>query len=183
MTVISTVDTWNQFSDQIQGFFAKRVNDSSVAEDLRQEVFLKIHASLDQLKDSDKLRPWIFAIARNILHDYHKSRGKDISETEIQFQYQEDPQFESDIRSCLIPMIEKLPEKYRDALLYSEIQGMSQKALAENLGLSHSAARSRVQRGRELLKTSFIECCDYRLDDEGKLKGVHEQRDDCVKCN
>lgn len=183
MTVISTVETWNQFSDQIQGFFTKRVNDTSVAEDLRQEVFLKIHGSLDQLKDSHKLRPWIFAIARNVLHDYYKARGKDIIEDEIRFQTSDDPKFESDIRSCLVPMIEKLPEKYREAIMLSEIQGMSQKELAQRLGLSHSAARSRVQRGRELLKASFIECCDYRLGEDGKLRGVHERREDCVRCN
>lgn len=183
MTVISTIETWNQFSDQIQGFFAKRVNDTSVAEDLRQEVFLKIHASLDQLKETHKLRPWIFTIARNVLHDYYKTRGKDLNDQEIEFQNSDDPKFETDIRSCLVPMIENLPEKYRNALLFSEIQGMSQKDLAENLGLSHSAARSRVQRGRELLKASFIECCDYRLGTDGKLRGVHERREDCVKCN
>jgi RNA polymerase sigma-70 factor (ECF subfamily) len=183
MTVISTIDTWNKFSDQIQGFFAKRVNDTSVSEDLRQEVFLKIHASLDQLKDTDKLRPWIFTIARNVLHDYYKSRGRDLNEDEIEFRQSQDPKFEHDIRSCLVPMVEKLPEKYRDAIMYSEIQGMSQKALAEKLGLSHSAARSRVQRGRELLKASFISCCDYRLGEDGKLRGVHERREDCSVCN
>jgi RNA polymerase sigma-70 factor (ECF subfamily) len=63
--------------------------------------------------------------------------------------------------TCLKPMIDRLPEKYKQAILLAELGELTQKELAVKLGLSVSGAKSRVQRGRAFLKKMFLECCQF----------------------
>jgi len=72
-------------------------------------------------------------------------------------------------KSCIKPFINKLPPKYREALIASELENQSQKELAESLDISYSGAKSRVQRGREKLKDLIQECCDFEHDKYGNL--------------
>jgi RNA polymerase sigma-70 factor (ECF subfamily) len=70
---------------------------------------------------------------------------------------------------CLRHMIEDLPPIYRDALIMVELEIMSQKEYAEKINLSYSAAKSRVQRARQLLKETLIACCNYQFDKYGNI--------------
>ena len=68
-------------------------------------------------------------------------------------------------------------------MILSEIKGMKQTEIAKKLNISISGAKSRVQRGRNLLKQGFIDCCDYKLNTEGQLVGEHKNKKDCKVCN
>lgn len=66
-------------------------------------------------------------------------------------------------------MVESLPEKYRQALVMTGFEGISQKALAESLGISFSGAKSRVQRAREQVKEKLLEYCHLEFDRMGQI--------------
>jgi RNA polymerase sigma-70 factor, ECF subfamily len=66
-------------------------------------------------------------------------------------------------------MIYSLPEPYRDALVLTEFDGLTQKELAERLGISLSGAKSRVQRGKEQLKRMLHDCCTFEFDRRGRV--------------
>ena len=66
-------------------------------------------------------------------------------------------------------MVESLPADYREALILTEYEGLTQRALAERLGLSFSGAKSRVQRAREKLKAMLLDCCHFEFDRFGKI--------------
>ncbi len=83
----------------------------------------------------------------------------------------------------MIPLILNLPKKYKEALLLSEIKGVKQSEVATQLKISLPAAKSRILRGRELLKKGFMDCCNYTLDKDGHLKGEHQDKSDCKVCN
>jgi RNA polymerase sigma-70 factor (ECF subfamily) len=70
---------------------------------------------------------------------------------------------------CVKPFINKLPGEYKEALLLTEFQDISQKELAEKLNISYSGAKSRVQRGRAKLKEIILDCCAYQSDVYGNL--------------
>jgi len=72
-------------------------------------------------------------------------------------------------------MIKTLPDKYRDALEMSEINGVSHKEIAEELNISYSGAKSRVQRGREKLKEVLLHCCEIKADKYGNIIEYHER--------
>jgi len=65
-------------------------------------------------------------------------------------------------------MIEQLPEKYRVAIRLSEVEG-AQQDVADRLGLSLSGAKSRIQRGRLLLKGVLVQCCTFHRDRRGNF--------------
>jgi hypothetical protein len=64
-----------------------------------------------------------------------------------------------ELSSCLRPMTHHLPAHYRDAISLVELEGLTQREAVERLGLSVSGMKSRVQRGRQMLKRLLHECC------------------------
>ena len=75
----------------------------------------------------------------------------------------------AELAPSVAAMLERLPEHYREALVLTEYQGLTQKELAERLGLSFSGAKSRVQRAREKLKQLMLECCHFEFDCLGRV--------------
>jgi len=71
---------WTEFSGQIRGYLLGKVKQKDDADDLLQEIFIKIHGSLGQLQDENKLAPWIYQIVRNSLTDYYRKKSPETSE-------------------------------------------------------------------------------------------------------
>ncbi|MGI9277180.1 MAG: sigma factor-like helix-turn-helix DNA-binding protein [Endozoicomonas sp.] len=82
---------------------------------------------------------------------------------------------------CIEPLIEELPKKYRDPLLMAELEGMSQKQVAEKLGLSLSGAKSRIQRGRVQLREKITACCDIEVE-QGWVADYRIKNESCKDC-
>jgi RNA polymerase sigma-70 factor (ECF subfamily) len=136
-----------------------------------------MYTRIDTLLDEEKLQSWIYQIARNAIADYYRehratSELSELSEAEAPL-LQEEPAAEDDIVKELIPsikaMVDSLPPDYREALLLTEYAGLTQRELAQRLGLSLSGAKSRVQRAREKLKTMLLDCCHFEFDRRGKV--------------
>ena len=164
---------WEEFHTPLQQFIRRRISDEDTAEDVLQDVFLKIHQHMDALKDVRKLESWIYQITRNaIIDSYRKLRHETMLEAAEAFDHPEELP-DDDIVSELLPsvraMVRNLPELDRQALVLTEYQGLTQKELAERLGLSLSGAKSRVQRAREKLKQQLLECCHFELDRRGHI--------------
>jgi RNA polymerase sigma-70 factor (ECF subfamily) len=70
---------------------------------------------------------------------------------------------------CVAAMVDGLPDTYREALRLTEYEGLSQKALSVQLGISFSGAKSRVQRAREKIKQQLLDCCHFQLDHAGRI--------------
>lgn len=167
---IATINSvWPKVNDQLLSFVNKRVKDSDAAKDIVQDVYLKVHEGSDKLRDSDKVVQWIYQITRNTIIDYFRKGKRLKSADEMQFAYEASNEENELLSGCLAPLINTLPEKYRDAIVLSEIEGMSQKELAEKLDISYSGAKSRVQRGREKLKDAITQCCTIKTDVYGNI--------------
>ena len=66
-------------------------------------------------------------------------------------------------------MVGALPDAYRETLRLTEYEGLSQKQLSEQLGISFSGAKSRVQRARAKIKEQLLDCCHFELDHAGRI--------------
>ena len=169
-----TAAIWEQFSRQLRQFIMSRVMDDAVADDLLQEVFLKIHARLDSLKDETKLESWLYQITRHAIIDHYRGQTTRVELPEtLGNEAAENASRHQQIAAGLLPMIHALPPKYRDALLLTEFEGVSQKELAARLGISVSGAKSRVQRARQMLKEGLLECCHFEFDRYGTIIDYH----------
>lgn len=174
-------DIWQQVHHGLRAFIAKRVGNESDTDDILQEVFLRLHLHLDQLKEPDRLLSWVFQITRHVIIDYYRSPSRrreqpvglaDELET-VDEQVTVEPESPSgrELSGCLRPMIERLPEEYRQAMVLVELEGLTQQQAAERVGLSLPGMKSRVQRGRKQLKLLLEDCCVIELD---RRKGVIE---------
>ena len=168
-----TEEVWERFHTPLLRFIRRRVADDETAEDLLQDVFLKIHQGIETLKDMRKLESWVYGIARHTIIDYYRLKRTTVSlETPEVFELPDELP-DDDITSELFPsvraMVSSLPARDRQALVLTEYQGLTQKEFGERLGISFSGAKSRVQRAREKLKQLLLACCHFELDRRGHI--------------
>jgi len=177
----STENLWFEYHNKLSAFIRSRVA-ADVADDLLQDIFIKIHTRIDSLKDDTKLESWLYQITRNAIIDYYRS----IKPTEDLPEWIEQPQPEDVIKkellSCLEPMIKQLPDKYREAIQLSEIERQTQKEVSEMKNISLSCAKSRIQRGRALLKVMLYECCQIEINQNSQLVSYDKKDRNCKFC-
>jgi RNA polymerase sigma-70 factor (ECF subfamily) len=166
MNALDTL-SWAETSKALTAFVYRRVKDRSVAEDIVHDVYLKIHARIGQLKDTEKLMGWIYRITRNTITDYFRSNSKRPIE-EMHWDDEKHP-LNDCVETCLREMLGELPEKYREALELTEIRNVSQTELAARLKISYSGAKSRVQRARHLLKEMMEARYNIKADPYGNI--------------
>ena len=182
---------WHEMHERLLSFIQRRVATVHDAEDILQDVFVRIHAGLGRLKDTQSVVGWTFQIARNAITDYHRRRAvaagalakaaDDVDESAASGRIRKG---ETDVTReagdefarCLEPLLNELPDPYRQAITLVELNGASQKDAARALGLSVSGMKSRVQRARGKLKDVVLDCCNVELDRRGGLLG-YERRD------
>lgn len=180
---METTQLWNQYSEILKRFIISRVKDPEVVNDLLQETFIKVHLNLDTLKKQESIKSWIFSIANNIIIDYFNKQSKKTSLPTNLTTVDEENKEEHTAIDCILPLINNLPSTYKEAMILSEIQGLKQHEIAKKLSISVSGAKSRIQRGRNLLKQGYINCCSYTLNEKGELTGEHKNKKDCKVCN
>lgn len=169
---------WNQTQEKLKSFVFRYTRDRAVAEDIVQDVFLKVHSRLGQLKESEKLTGWIFQITRNTIADYFRSKSKTIHTYDIDWE-NENKSLNDCVVTCLQDMMATLPGKYRDALELAELKNVSQLELAKALNISYSGAKSRVQRARQMLKDKMEAAYLIKFDAYGNVI-VCEDRAPCA---
>lgn len=179
---MQTQDIWNTYSDDIKHFILSKVKDAVVTDDLLQETFIKVHTKLDTLKDSNKLKSWLFAIARYTVLDYFRNNNitYEMSEAAMVF---DDQKLEHTKEDCLKGIIKSLPKKYRYPLFLSDIKGIKQAQISEQLHLPLPTVKSQIQRGRKLIAQGYIYCCDLKVNDAGYLVGEIKEKEDCKMCH
>jgi RNA polymerase sigma-70 factor (ECF subfamily) len=161
---------WRDYHSGLLSFIRCRVGAVDLAEDVLQDVFVKVHSRLDTLANADRIQSWLYQIARNTIIDFYRARKSAEplpDELAERLEHDNDEEWR-ELGKCVLPMIETLPEGYREAIILSEIEGLPLKEVAERLNLSLPGAKSRVQRGRERLKRAFLDCCHLKFDCRGK---------------
>lgn len=189
---IDTELLWQKFSDQVQGFIRSKVPNDDIAEDVLQDIFIRIHEGIGNLQQGDRVQSWVFGIARRALADYYRSKGRDKESpagTDIKTEGDKDPtldlnEFEGEhgvheeVLSWLIPMIDELPDKYGKPLKMADVEGKTQQEVADYLGLSLSGAKSRIQRARLKLGEVLAACCEVEFGEEGRAVAYHKIKDE-----
>ena len=177
---------WKNLYEPLHRFVLRRVKQEDVADDIVQEVFLRLQLYVSKLRDPGKLDQWLYQVARNAINDHFRQnkRQQDLQVAPMASSDDTDENLNHQLVEWLPHAIELLPEKYREALRLTEIEGLSQKELAERLDISYSGAKSRVQRGREKLKEVILQCCEVQTDRYGNVlhyqsRQVEEKKEDC----
>jgi RNA polymerase sigma-70 factor (ECF subfamily) len=179
---MTTNQVWTQYSKDLKRFIISKVKNTTIADDILQDTFIKIHTKLHNLKDIKKLKSWCFTVARNSILDYWKSTNQtfEIANFEAETKILENEHTEQD---CLKGILKNLPKKYRDPLFLSDIKGLKQQEVAHQLKQSLSTTKSQIQRARKLIAQGFMDCCGFVMNKEGNLVGEIKDKVDCKICS
>ena len=179
----------HDFQDRLLAFIARRVPDRESAEDILQEVLLRIHRHAGELENSAAVSAWVHQIARNAIADHYRRAavrrerpaGIDLDLRAPSPLSEPAPEeLRSELAACLRPLVEQLPNAYREAITLTELDGLTQTAAAAQLGLSASGMKSRVQRARAQLRELLQGCCEIELDRRGAITRYAPRRTPCT---
>jgi RNA polymerase sigma factor (sigma-70 family) len=101
---------WEELGSRVRRFVGKRVNDPAAADDLTQDVLLKVRGQLGDPPPDEKLPAWVFAVARNAVIDHYRSRAvrdhADLADVDLADDQAEDEQQQAlrDLSPCLTRM-------------------------------------------------------------------------------
>ena len=187
----TTEALWDEFHTRLHHFVARRVSDPADAEDIVQEVFVRLHQKIDTLQDDQRLHAWVYQITRNAITDYYRSplRRREASMPEALAATQAEEAGDPDngvlheMAACIAPILKTLPDSQREALALTGLQGLTQIAAARQLGLSHSGMKSRVQRARKQVRDALLECCQVETDRRGGIINYAPKAQSCTCCD
>jgi len=172
-----------EFSARLRAFVRRRVRDDATADDLTQETLLKVFRSREALRDGQRLEAWLYRIARRTLSDhYRRARPSEQIPAAITA---EPPDEIAGLRQAVLVstrrFLEDLPVAYREPVRLAELEGLPLAKIALRLELSLTAVKSRVRRGRAMLKKKLQDCCRFEFDRHGKIIGYERRRpQDCA---
>jgi RNA polymerase sigma-70 factor, ECF subfamily len=180
---------WNEIEGRLRPYVARRVASSDV-DDVVQEIFVKIHRGIANLRDGERFGGWVYRIAQHVIADLGRARTRDPlaratePTKEPESSDEEDAQLQADLGECVALFVGRLPSPYREAITLTELEGLTQKDAADMLGISLSGMKSRVQRGREKIRDMFDECCRISVDARGNVldcrpRALEEVPEDC----
>ncbi|VVL79612.1 sigma factor-like helix-turn-helix DNA-binding protein [Klebsiella pneumoniae] len=147
---------WQQHEAELSRFLASRTGDREQAADLLQEVFLRARACADRT-------------ARNLLTDeYRAARDVVVLEDEIPLP---DAFHEavSTLEICLPETLQALPDEERWLIEEADLNRRPQQRLADELGITLTAFKSRLLRARKHLKKTMTELCQVEVDDASSV--------------
>jgi RNA polymerase sigma-70 factor (ECF subfamily) len=178
-------ELFTDLNERLRGFVRRRIGDSNAADDVAQEVLLRLHRSLGDLRLEDRLDAFAYRIARNAIIDHYRARAsaREIAAApddltariDADRDTDEDPdetQGRQELARCLEPLIRRLPEPYREALTLTDLGKLSQVEAARIVGLSVPGMKARVQRARAQVHTLLTACCDVALDNDRQIAEV-----------
>ena len=164
---MTTQQIWKKYHQDVKQFILSKIKNEDIANDVLQETFIKIHTKIDSLKDQDKLKSWIIMIARNTVLDYFKQNKNTYVFFDTDSFFEEENEVH-DEKDCLHGIIKRLHKKYREPLFLSDIKGIKQADIANQLKSQLSTTKSRIQRARKQITQGYIECCDFKINQKHK---------------
>ncbi len=161
----------DRYRNQVFNFVYRILGSRDEAEDILQDAFMKVYQHLPRYKKQSKFSSYLFTIAHNLSMNRVNYRKRSQMKLDTLAQSDRESSItdrtpdaqlrENEIAIVVHRAIEKLPPKYRAALVLSEFEGFSYKQISDVLNCSVGTVKSRIFRARDLLR--------------GYLKGYEEE--------
>lgn len=183
------------FRSRIHRYLSRLVGERE-AEDLTQEVFVRVSQGLKSFRGESQLSTWVYRIATNVAIDAKrssaykqsersteldesleiKSKVIDLGESAPSTQEQVE---RGEMNQCIRDFVEKLPQNYRSVLVLGELEGMKDGEIAEILGIPLSTVKIRLHRAKDALKKTLQKHCEFYRDARNEfacdLKSAYEE--------
>ena len=162
-----------RYQRPVYSYVFRLIDDQADAEDVTQEVFVKVFRRIDGFRGSSTFKTWLYRIATNEASNkrrwFSRHRVREVSESSVHGQAHEfSDVFQSagvtpfehannrERRDILIGALRALDPHYREAVVLRDIEGFSYAEIADTLGVALGTVKSRILRGREALKRHLL---------------------------
>lgn len=151
-----------RYKNLVYSVILRMTNNSEEANDLAQEVFIKVYKNLDKYYPSFKFSTWIIRITTNHVIDYRrKKRAETVPIEDMEFglttgSTPEDEVLKKETNVTLERLILKLPNMYRIPIVLYHMEGLSYQEIADSMNISLSKVKNRIFRGRKMLRDDLI---------------------------
>lgn len=165
--------SWEALRAELYRFVARRIPTAD-ADDVVQEALVRIHRGLPRVREEGAIVAWLYQVTRNTLADHLRAArpSEELTEDDVGEPIDPDDAAFRGLAFCMVPFVAMLPEPYRKAIELVELGGISQVEAAAQLGVPISTMKSRVQRGRAMLRERLEACCDIDVDARGHVVDV-----------
>lgn len=165
------LQAWNDHQTELRHFLRGHLKESSMSDDLLQEVFLKAMREGPAFCELDNPRGWLFRVAKNALTDSYRLRKSwaPVPDQLPDGQDSSDPVVELDV--CIRAALPALGNDDREILEACDLGPLSQEEYARRRDLSLPAAKARIRRARERLRNELTRRCGVVMDASGKVCG------------
>lgn len=161
---------WESHGAELRRFLCNRAGSDAAADDLLQELFLRALKQPEGLCGVDNPRAWLFHAARNLLIDRFRLAREDVSlPDDLAAVPDEPPPPVDDLSQCLPRVLAELAPQDREAITLCDIEGLTQQAYADRVGLTLPAAKARIRRARLRLRERLVEKCQVSFDEAGQV--------------
>ncbi len=135
------------------------LKDHDKAADATQDTFIKAYKNISKFKKGKPIKPWIYKIATNTCYDIIKKDSR-VSRLDIEIKSENDAPIERIIKKeqvkNLLLALKKLPDKYKTPITGFYFDRLSYKELADNLNLPINTLKTRIRRGKLILRKELI---------------------------
>lgn len=172
---------YSEYYPKIVGFLGRLVGEAE-AEDVAQEVFMKINRSLDSFRGESRISTWIYRIATNTAMDHfrkpsirqtsqqeHSAADDGVLSYEDAAPLHDTLLIRKDMNKCIRGLVNGLPENYRAVLVLADLEGFTNAEIVDVLGLSLDTVKIRLHRARLQLKKAMDQACDLYRDARNEL--------------
>lgn len=183
------IEIFETYEPKIEAYLAQLIGPEE-AEDLAQEVFIKVSSAIGGFRGESKLSTWLYRIATNVALDRLRNRSFQVATkmtTSIDSEDNnastldqqavvpagatpvESQVIKKEMGACVREHIELMPEKYKIPLILSEYHDLKNREIAEILQLSLDVVKIRLHRARVMLKDILEDSCNFYKDEEDNL--------------
>jgi RNA polymerase sigma-70 factor (ECF subfamily) len=155
---------------KLREFLRKRVGCDATADDLAQETLIKAFRARESLRDATRFEAWMYRIARRALIDHRRTTKSDERLSEEPVAEIERDRWVTEVvaraAKCYIGL---LPAEYREPVRLAEIDAVPHAEIARRLGVSLTAVKSRVRRGKQRVRAFMERDCRLTFDRRGRV--------------
>jgi RNA polymerase sigma-70 factor, ECF subfamily len=164
--------TYKSLHHWVLSYVQRRVSSPDEAEDLAQQAITKLLSTLAEGRRVRDMAAFLATTTRNVVIDHYRTSKptaelKDLPDDRLSVSDPEETRRE--IAGWMRRTVEGLPEPYRKTLRMTEIENVRYAVVAERCGVTLSAVKSRVRRGRELMRQNLLRCCRFTFDAAGRV--------------
>jgi len=167
------LETWKKLNKKLLLCIKKRIKNKEDAEDILQDVYVKLHKNINYLNDEKKIISWVDTITQNTINDYYKKtcRRKNINFEEYykNLTQEEKNYLNDEILISIKKIISELPKNSKEIIELYVFKKLSHKEICKKLEIKENTSKSRLKRAREKLKNKLNKCCIFQTDKFGNI--------------